>query len=178
VSLIYQFLGHPALRIAASEALVSIVSKKMGAVEKLNLLTFLNLNNVLGSLDFNEDVEFSESVARLVNGQGLDLTRILLEVSLPPALRLTKTNPSSDLGAKSIKLLLELLPHLLRFVADDYDDTSMAVFPFLTELLVLVSISANLLMIGSALWEKTRRCRTQPFRPTSPVAGVVQEVEV
>lgn len=37
-----------------------------------------------------------------------------------------------------MKALTELVPHLLRFLSDEYDDTSMAVFPFLSEMLFVV----------------------------------------
>jgi len=81
MTLIYRFLGHPALRTAASETLANIVSKKMSSSDKLEMITFLNLTQVVNSLDADEDVEFAEAMARLVNVQGLELTRILLEVS-------------------------------------------------------------------------------------------------
>jgi exportin-T len=85
ISLIYRFLGHSGLRAAASEALTNIVSKKMGSGDKLELITFLNLTRVVNALDVEKDVEFSEQVARLVNIQGLELTRILMEVCYPCA---------------------------------------------------------------------------------------------
>jgi len=87
MTLIYRFLGHPALRTAASETLANIVSKKMSSGDKLEMITFLNLSQVVNSLDADEDIEFAEAMARLVNVQGLELTRILLEVA--PNLRST-----------------------------------------------------------------------------------------
>lgn len=86
ITLIYRLLGHSGLREAASEALTNIVSKKMGSTDKLDLITFLNLTRVVNALDAEKDVEFSEQVARLVNVQGLELTRILMEVCCPCAL--------------------------------------------------------------------------------------------
>jgi exportin-T len=80
LSLIYRFLGHAGLRTAASETLANIVSKKMNSVSKLELIAFLNLTQVVESLETDEDVEFSEALANLVNVQGLELTRILTEV--------------------------------------------------------------------------------------------------
>jgi hypothetical protein len=80
ISLIYRFLGHPGLRTAASETLANIVSKKMNSGDKLQLITFLNLTQVVNAIDADEDVEFSEGMARLVNAQGLELTRILMDV--------------------------------------------------------------------------------------------------
>jgi hypothetical protein len=81
MSVIYQFLGHPDLRTTAAETLVNIVSKKMGAADKLQLVTFLNLTQVVNSMGSDEDIEFSEGMAKLVNAQGMELTRILAEVS-------------------------------------------------------------------------------------------------
>ena len=83
MTLIYRFLGHPELRTAASETLANIVSKKMSSGDKLEMITFLNLTQVVNSLDADQDVEFAEAMARLVNAQGLELTRILLEVRVP-----------------------------------------------------------------------------------------------
>jgi hypothetical protein len=73
-------LGHVGLRTAASETLANIVSKKMNSISKLELIAFLNLTQVVESLEADEDVEFSEALATLVNAQGLELTRILTEV--------------------------------------------------------------------------------------------------
>jgi hypothetical protein len=80
MNLIYRFLGHSGLRIAASETLANILSKKMSSGDKLQLITFLNLTQVVNAMDADDDVEFSEGMARLVNVQGLELTRILMEV--------------------------------------------------------------------------------------------------
>lgn len=80
LTLIYRFLTRPGLRRAAADALSSIVSKKMGPADKLDLITFLNVTDVLSSLSQDEDSDFTESVARLVNAQGLELTRIISEV--------------------------------------------------------------------------------------------------
>ena len=82
MSLIYGFLGHPGLRTAASETLANIVSKKMSPRDKLELINFLNLARVVNGLGAEKDVEFLEAMARLVNVQGLELTRILAEVIL------------------------------------------------------------------------------------------------
>lgn len=38
-----------------------------------------------------------------------------------------------------MKSLTDLLPHLLRLLSDEYDETSMAVFPFLAEMLAVVT---------------------------------------
>jgi exportin-T len=80
MTLVYRFLGHSGLRTAASETLANILSKKMNSSDKLQLITLLNLNQVINSLETDEDVEFSEALARLVNVQGLELTRIISEV--------------------------------------------------------------------------------------------------
>jgi hypothetical protein len=46
-----------------------------------------------------------------------------------------------------MKALKDLFPHLLRFLSDEYDDTSMAVFPFLTE--VLSQVMSQIYMFDS-----------------------------
>jgi hypothetical protein len=80
MNLIYRFLGHSGFRTAASDTLANILSKKMNSGDKLQLITFLNLTQVVNAIDANDDVEFSEGMARLVNVQGLELTRILIQV--------------------------------------------------------------------------------------------------
>jgi exportin-T len=80
MSLIYRFLGHTGLRTTASETLASIVSKKMHSADKLELIALLNLTQVVESLEADEDEDFTEAMARLVNVQGLELTRIIEEV--------------------------------------------------------------------------------------------------
>jgi len=52
----------------------------MCAADKLQLITFLNLTQVVNSVGADEDAEFSEGMAKLVNAQGTELTRILMEV--------------------------------------------------------------------------------------------------
>jgi hypothetical protein len=90
MTLIYQFLGHSELRTAASETLANILSKKMNSNDKLQLITFLNLTQVVNAIDADDDVEFTEAMARLVNIQGLELTRILMEAVFTVSLH--KTN--------------------------------------------------------------------------------------
>ena len=53
----------------------------MSSGDKLQLISFLNLTQVVNAMDADDDVEFSEGMARLVNVQGLELTRILMEVN-------------------------------------------------------------------------------------------------
>jgi len=85
IALIYRYLGYPGLRTTAAETLSSIISKKMRSSDKLSLITFLNLTQVVNTLNAeDEDLEFSESLARLVNAQGLELTRILTEMNPAP----------------------------------------------------------------------------------------------
>jgi len=90
MTLIYQFLGHSGLRTAASETLANVLLKKMNSNDKLQLITFLNLTQVVNAIDADDDVEFTEAMARLVNVQGLELTRILMEAVL--AVPVYKTN--------------------------------------------------------------------------------------
>jgi exportin-T len=64
-----------------------------------------------------------------------------------------EANFSSDLAAKALSALRDLFPLLLRFLSDEYDDTSMAVFPFLNELFFQVHPLVNLAKLTS----KSRR---------------------
>lgn len=58
--------------------------------------------------------------------------------------------------ATAYGLIEQVLPYLLKFLADEYDDTSTAVFAFVNDILAivcihsLISISANLLSMYSS----------------------------
>lgn len=168
LSVIYQCLGHPNLRTTASETLANIVSKKMSAADKLQLITFLNLTQVVNSVEADDDAEFSEGMAKLVNAQGIELTRILTEAPIPSRIYLRilinfQSHATSEIAAKSQHILRALFPLLLRYLSDDYDDTSVAVFPFLTDLLSLVQKLSNIEITLSVSSMCQNGCRS--FRP-------------
>ncbi|CAG8609589.1 11241_t:CDS:10 [Funneliformis caledonium] len=122
ITLLYELLTDTKLRIAACECLSEIVYKGMKPVEKLKLIEFLSLTNIMGSLEFTEDIDFVEHVAKLTNVLGVELCKIWEGADTE-----TKT-----IAYNQIELLL---PFLLKFLANEYDDVSCAVFSFVSALL-------------------------------------------
>ncbi|KZV87175.1 ARM repeat-containing protein [Exidia glandulosa HHB12029] len=140
ISLLFGLLSNPNLgiRLAASMALLRMVQKglKEGS-DKLQLFRVLSLGEVLRTLeertraekasraeDDEEEEMFREYLGRLVNGYGLELIKYIDDLSLGIPMR-----------EEFNVLLQELLPTMLNFMADNYDDTSSTVFTLMTTLL-------------------------------------------
>ncbi|RHZ76816.1 hypothetical protein Glove_189g18 [Diversispora epigaea] len=122
ITRIYPLLGDTRLRIAACECLSEIVYKGMKPHDKFKLIQALNLTNVMTGLDYSDDIEFVEQVAKLTNVLGVELCKIWEEMD----------PTTKSIVYIQIELLLQFL---LKFLADEYDDTSCAVFSFLSAFL-------------------------------------------
>ncbi|CAE7129203.1 unnamed protein product [Rhizoctonia solani] len=142
INMLFKLLSDPAvpIRMATSAALLRIVQKGLKEPsDKLQLFRVLSLGQVLemleqktrvtGSKDETDDdeVSYRESLGKLTSGLGLELIKLCDEQSGPP--------PAVLAGAE--ELLQQLLPTMLRFLADDYDDTSSSVFPMLSQIFVV-----------------------------------------
>ncbi|TGZ82397.1 Exportin-T [Ascodesmis nigricans] len=122
------------VRSAALTALTEIVGKKMKGPEKLQLISFLNVPDIISQIaqtpslqDQNlmeYDNDLAELVSKLVNTVLTDVVTILVK---------NEVDQSGHEQAES--LLRTLLPMLLRFLSDQYDDVSAAVFPATSDLL-------------------------------------------
>nr|CAG8525315.1 11239_t:CDS:10 [Entrophospora candida] len=121
ISLLYELLSDSTLRISVCECLAEIVSKGMKPSEKLKLIQALNIANVMRNLDYSDDIVFVEYVARLTNTLGVELCKIWEDAD----------QETRNVAYNQIEYLLEFL---LKFLADEHDDTSSAVFPFVTAL--------------------------------------------
>ncbi|KTW27617.1 hypothetical protein T552_02059 [Pneumocystis carinii B80] len=126
MTFVFGLLGDKQLRNIACETLVEIISKKMKYLDKLELIFLLNIVDHINKLNLNEDTDFTENLARLINCQIIELICIFGDNSL-----------SKEAYLKADALLFNTIPFLLRFLSDEYDNTSSAVFPALTELLTL-----------------------------------------
>ncbi|KAG0254528.1 pre-tRNA nuclear export protein [Actinomortierella ambigua] len=129
VSLIYGFLNTP-MRSAAAECLTDVIKKGMKPLDKLELISILSVVNVLQQIDISTDSEFRERVARLVNNLGLQLCQIWQDTN-------PQTNPAYPATAQQTAYshISQLIPILLRFLSDEDDNISGAVFGFLREVL-------------------------------------------
>ena len=123
------------VRDAAIDAFTEIVGKKMKPADKIELILFLNLGNVVGQLigspalsDLRStpdyDTDLAETVAKLVNNTVFDIAKVLDNDSIDGPTRL-----------HAEELAQIFVPYLLRFFADEYDEICSTVIPSLTDLL-------------------------------------------
>ncbi|KAF9428077.1 pre-tRNA nuclear export protein [Podila epigama] len=130
ISLIYSLLLTSPLRDAATVCLTDIVKKGMKPLDKLQLIGFLGLVDVLKQVELPDDQEFRNRVSRLVNNLGLQLCQIWQDTnpqansSFPPEANATAYNHIS-----------QLMPFLLRFLQDKDDEVCESAFGFLREVL-------------------------------------------
>jgi exportin-T len=163
IPLLFTLLADPSLpiRLATSVVLLRIVSKGLKEPgDKLQLLKVLSLTEVIDALEaktvaqrddrgvlIDEGEEtYREALGKLLNALGLELVK-LTDVSL-----ICETNarcliilvpqdcPNEDIRAEANRMLNQILPVLIRFVADEYDDTSSTVFPLLQTILAGVRV--------------------------------------
>ncbi|RMZ89617.1 hypothetical protein DV736_g3146, partial [Chaetothyriales sp. CBS 134916] len=122
-------------RDAAIDVFTEMIAKKMAAADKIQLLSFLNLDSVVDQLikcpPLNDsrgssmyNVDLAETVAKLVNGTVVDIVKIL-----------ETDNTASETWTKAERLLASFLPHLLRFFADEYDEVCSSVLNAMNDVL-------------------------------------------
>ncbi|KAI8980264.1 armadillo-type protein [Pilobolus umbonatus] len=126
MNVLYELINDPNLRISACECLADVVNKGMLPLDKLNMLQMLNMTDMLGRLDLSSDPEFVESVARLINSLGTELCKIYAENTLPQEGKSAAWN-----------MVEQIAPFLLKFLSNEYDDTTSAVFPFVNDMLYI-----------------------------------------
>ena len=125
------------VRDAAIDTFTEIVAKKMAPSDKIELIYFLNLANVVGQLiaspalneyraTSNYDNDLGETVAKLVNNVVFDLVKVLDTDGINDQTR-----------SRADDLLPTFVPYLLRFFGDEYDEICSAVIPCLTDLITM-----------------------------------------
>lgn len=130
--------GEDKVRDAAVDTFTEIVAKKMKAGDKIEMITFLNLQEIvtqlLASPPLNEwkgtpryDTDLAEAVAKLVNAIMADVVRVLEDSKV-----------DNDTRAKAEQLLRGFLPSLLRLFSDEYDEVCSTVISSLTDLLTFL----------------------------------------
>ncbi len=164
VPLLFTLLADSSLpiRLATSVALLRIVSKGLKEPsDKLQLLKVLSLGQVLDALetktraqqiergdDTDEGEEsYREALGKLLNVLGQELAK-LIDVSgrttfkcRVPLIRVHQECSNEEIRTEATNYLLQIQPAMLRFLADDYDDTCSTVFPLLQVILAGVSSS-------------------------------------
>ena len=123
------------VRDSAIDTFTEIVAKKMPPGDKVQLIKFLNLPEVLAQLTAspglsqfrstsNYDTDLGETVARLTNMVVLDIVKVLDTETIDGSIRSEADN-----------LLQLCMPHFLRFFSDEYDEICSTVVPSVTDLL-------------------------------------------
>jgi exportin-T len=174
VPLLFTLLSDTSLpiRLATSLALLRIVSKGLKEPEdKLQLIKVLSLGQVIDALEtttrtqrsadsseIDEGEEsYREALGRLLNVLGLELAKladVCLHVSFDSSFELTlyQENANEKISSEASGMLTHILPVMLQFMADEYDDTCSTIFPLLSNLLSGVStplIARGLVLILS-----------------------------
>jgi exportin-T len=132
------------VRDAAIDAFTEIVAKKMQPGDKVEMISFLNLREIvtqlLASPPLNEwkgtpryDTDLAEAVAKLVNTIVTDVVRVLEDHKAEP-----------EAKTKAEQHLRDFLPPLLRLFSDEYDEVCNTVIPSLTDILTFLRKAGQL----------------------------------
>ncbi|KAI5293882.1 pre-tRNA nuclear export protein [Ascosphaera acerosa] len=124
--------GREKVRDVTVDVFTEIVSKKMKPSDKIDMITFLNLGAIISQLTASRplaecrftsdyDTDLAETVARLVNMTMLDVVKGL------------EADPGTHDKAEA--LLQAFMPHILRYLSDEYDEICSTVIPSVSELL-------------------------------------------
>ncbi len=135
--------GEESIRDAAVDVFTEIIGKKMKPEDKLEMISFLNLETIVSQIiacpplserrfSSQYDTDLAETVARLVNNTVLDVVKIL---DSEPQL--------SQTWQRAENVLQAFLPHVLRFFADEYDEVCSTVIPCLNEVLSFLRKAAK-----------------------------------
>ena len=130
-------------RDAAIEAFIDILGKKMSASDKLELIEVLKVyeavSRLVGSRELSEarstanyDTDLAEGVAKLVNNTVTDVVKAL-----------DGAQDNNLVLQRGSTLLKSFMPHILRFLSDEYDEICSTVIPCLTDLLTLLRKKAK-----------------------------------
>ncbi|TVY47539.1 Exportin [Lachnellula occidentalis] len=178
LNLLFQLAGRPnpsnredKVRNAAIDTFTEIVAKKMKPSDKMNMVIFLNLGQVVSQLiaspalhdlrtTSSYDTDLAEAVAKLVNNVVFDIVKVLEDVQV-----------DAETRSKAEQLIQSFLPLLLRFFSDEYDEICSTVIPSLTDLLTFLrkakpippAYSAMLSPILNAIVQKMRYDETSSW---------------
>lgn len=170
INLIYNFLDYNETKIACSNCLCEIITKKMKPSDKLSLLSLLNLTDKLNTIDHNDDLDIHENLAKLASTIGLELSLIIEQCQ--DTIDSNKNNnnnntnnnnnnnnnndsiphdTTSDMELQQVSIaadqrtLNQCVPLILKFMSHEYDSVTQQCFPFVTQYL---SVLKKLFAIG------------------------------
>lgn len=130
--------GDDKVRDAAIDTFTEIVAKKMKPADKMGMIAFLNLGEVISQLisspalsdlrsTSSYDTDLAEAVAKLVNNVVSDIVRVLEDGHV-----------DAETRSQAEQLLQAFLPHLLRFFSDEYDEICSTLIPSVSDLLTFL----------------------------------------
>lgn len=128
--------GEDKVRDTAIDTLTEICGKKMRSADKMEMISFLNLQDIVNQLVgmLNEkkgtpeyDTDLAEAISKLVNTVVSDIIRALDD-----------NQTGGDARSRANQHLHGFLPLLLRFFSDEYDEVCSTVIPALTDLLTFL----------------------------------------
>ncbi|KAK2738488.1 pre-tRNA nuclear export protein [Myotisia sp. PD_48] len=125
--------GGESVRDAAIDVFTEIVGKKMKPSDKVDMIVFLNLESIVSQLSASAplqeyrftskyDTDLAETVAKLVNMTAFDIVKAL-------------DDPVDSTREKAEALLQGFIPHVLRYLSDEYDEICSTIIPCVNELL-------------------------------------------
>jgi exportin-T len=124
---LYDCFSIDTVKNAAADCLSNMILKGMKPVDKLNFIELLNVIPMLQNLTILNDPVFEEQIAKLVNTIGLEICGCC------------EDHQSSEQDkVRSLKFLDSLFPLLLKFLSNEYDDTTSALFSFLSAYLLMI----------------------------------------
>lgn len=120
---------------AAIDTFTEIIGKKMPAADKIQLIHFLDANTIIQRLTLVDalstyrktsryDTDLAETVAKLTNAVLFDAVKVL-----------DGGQVSDDQRQQTDAILRACVPHMIRFLSDEYDEVCSTVIPALTDLL-------------------------------------------
>ncbi|TQS32399.1 hypothetical protein Golomagni_07281, partial [Golovinomyces magnicellulatus] len=126
------------VRDTAIDTLTEVCAKKMRSADKMEMISFLNLQDIISQLVaspmLNErkgtpeyDTDLAEAISKLVNVVVSDIVRALED-----------NQSDNDTRSRANQHLHGFLPLLLRFFSDEFDEVCSTVIPALTDLLTFL----------------------------------------
>lgn len=134
LALLDSCLRNPALSVSAIECIDHIISKGMLPDDKLRLLSLVNVPNLISQL--SPSVEMDERIAHLLNSTGLELVQMY--------------STSSD-RTSVLATIFAIHPLVVRYVANEYDDTTACLFPYISSLTAMLRKNKTINMDVSGL---------------------------
>lgn len=130
--------GEDKVRDTAIDTLTEITGKKMRSADKMEMISFIDLQNIVGQLVASPllndlkgtpqyDTDLAEAVAKLVNTVVSDVVRALDD-----------NNVNDETRSRANQHLQGFLPLLLRFFSDEFDEVCSTVIPALTDVLTFL----------------------------------------